>query len=120
MDMVCDPQQIAAKKGYTKDGIVYNKELGHASLFIIKQLDTMVELESREFMPNGTVKKHSMPVPQFLKEWSLWKGSLNDLPMVVDDDVVLTHPPTNTINFKRCCKDWLVCCSHFLRFKEWF
>ena len=99
MDMVGDPQHIAAKKGFTKDGIVYNKELGHSSLFIIKQLDTMVELESREFMPNATVKKHTMPVPQFLKEWSLWKGSLNDLPFVVENDVVITHTITNTINY---------------------
>ena len=99
MDQCTDPVHIAAKKGFTKDGIVYNKELGHSSLFIIKQLDTMVELESREFMPNATVKKQTMPVPQFLKEWSLWKGSLNDLPMVVDHDVVNTHPPSNTINY---------------------
>ena len=52
---------------------MYNKELGTSSLLIIKQLNTMVELESREFMPNAIVKEHTMPAPQFLKEWSLWK-----------------------------------------------
>ena len=99
MDMVGDPQHIAAKKGFTKDCIVYNKQLGTSSLFIIKTLNTMVGLESREFMPNATVKKHTIPVPQLLKEWSPWKGSLNDLPMVVENDVVITHPPSNTINY---------------------
>eukprot|EP00973_Karenia_brevis_P042142 5835110-Karenia_brevis.AAC.1 len=100
IDQVGDPQHIAAKKGFIKNGIVYNKELGTSSLFIIKELTSAkVELESREFMPNATVKMHAMPVPQLLKEWSLWKGSLNDLPGLVENDVVTTHPPWNTINY---------------------
>ena len=63
---------VAVKNGFTKDSIVYNKEVGIPRLFIIKTLNTMVELESIELMPHATVEKHTIPVPQLLKEWSLF------------------------------------------------
>ena len=63
---------VAVKNGFTKDSIVYNREVGIPRLFIIKTLNTMVELESIELMPHATVEKHTIPVPQLLKEWSLF------------------------------------------------